>query len=171
MRPAAYAQNAGSVYMTPLDRAIQDAKGRLAYAVPEHQHEARKTLIKLRFQRGDYPMLQTMDDDTLERMARAMEVEGEDVSEMKPWPEKPKFPPEFNANSDHYRAAQLDYQRARADAWEARCRVAVDSLASAYGYFVHYQGELDGRGEAAHHALFTALEAIGDLPPSTEKQP
>lgn len=66
--------------MTPLDRAIADAKGRLAYsqdASSEHQHEARKTLIRLRFQRGDYPMLQTLDDDTLERMARAMEVEGE----------------------------------------------------------------------------------------------
>jgi hypothetical protein len=53
-----------------LDRAIEDAKGRLVYA-KERLPYARQ-LVDLKFQRGDYPMIQSMDRDTREALAVAM---------------------------------------------------------------------------------------------------
>lgn len=98
------------------------------------------------------------------------------MSEMKPWPEKPKFPPEFNANSDHYRAAQLDYQRARADAWEARCRVAVALLERQTACVEHADcwyscatltcndGRRSEKCDCGAQQVRDALAAIGPLP-------
>lgn len=67
-------------------------------------------------------------------------------AELKRFPKHPNeiYPPQFNANSDHWRAALQDYERARADAWEARARLAFDLLTrmSAMVHSVH-QRDID----------------------------
>jgi hypothetical protein len=84
------------------------------------------------------------------------------MGELKKWPEKWSL---------HEACDVVAYERARADCWEERCRVAVEALEAAYGYFCHYQGEVDGPFHAAHDTLNEALEGIGELPdPPTDSK-
>ena len=56
--------------MSDLDRAIEDAKGRLVYATNRLPYA--RQIVDLKLQRGDYPMIQSMDSDTREALAVAM---------------------------------------------------------------------------------------------------
>lgn len=58
--------------MSDLDRAIEDAKGRLVYANPTQRLPYARQIVDLKFKRGDYPMIQDMDSDTREALAVAM---------------------------------------------------------------------------------------------------
>ncbi len=97
---------------------------------------------------------------------------------MPEWPKHPNelYPPEFNANSDYWRAAMHDYHRNRAEAAIARLKVAVDALKR---HTSHYDCEdcwyscatliCDDRRKSdecdcgAQSAL-DALSTIGDIP-------
>ncbi len=58
--------------MSDLDRAIEDAKGRLAYASPAQRLPYARQIVDLKFKRGDYPMIQSMGSGTKESLAVAM---------------------------------------------------------------------------------------------------
>lgn len=88
------------------------------------------------------------------------------MSKELPWPKKPVFPPEFNMNSDHYKAAQLDYERARADAAMERLRVAEKALRTiSADAWADEDGIFHPMLRTTRKAFAdTALAAIGDLP-------
>ncbi len=88
------------------------------------------------------------------------------MSDVKPWPIHPRetYPPEFNANSDQWRAALHDYERARADAAMSRLRVAVEALETLLAQHSGVAGSTtlpDCMATVARIALY----AIGPLPP------
>ncbi len=90
------------------------------------------------------------------------------------WPMHPyeTHPPEFNADSDHWRAAMHDYHRERAKAALARLRVAVEALTAVLPYIRH--SDDCGFGSNSPNCLCGALPeycaaketlaAIGELP-------
>ncbi len=73
-------------------------------------------------------------------------------------PALPAWPEKSMAHS------RLHYERARADAWEARARLAVEALERLRGIWyvgAHIYSEVDGMADEAAKAL----AAIGPLPP------
>jgi hypothetical protein len=59
-------------YPHPLDGTVWDAEARFRTAPPGLElHRARK-VVEARFRRGDYVMLQALDDATRDRMAQAL---------------------------------------------------------------------------------------------------
>lgn len=93
------------------------------------------------------------------------------MSELKPFPKHPHeiYPPQFNSNSDHWRAALQDYERARADYWESRARLAVEALNCLYpaACFDLRWSEDDEARKAYQSRVDTiedALRSIGPLP-------
>lgn len=71
-----------------------------------------------------------------------------------PWPEPIQL---INVNKLTALTADLYYHRAVAEAWEARCRVAVSSM--------KFCIEVDGMPSTSWTQLDDALCAIGQLPP------
>lgn len=83
------------------------------------------------------------------------------MTELKPWPKHPRetYPPQFNALSDTWKAALMDYERLRADAAMERLKLAVYELQHA----VRVIDTLSGNSaQSLPHRLM--LEAVGDLP-------
>jgi hypothetical protein len=86
-----------------------------------------------------------------------------------PWPEKPFWDTD---DTDWMR-----YERARADAWEARCRMAVEALKKINTIYPRCWDLTNGNlaiidkknvdaFEDAHGAVSEALALIGELPPA-----
>lgn len=80
-------------------------------------------------------------------------------SEIPSWPDKAWYEEYFSAGMEHY-------ERARADAWEARCRVLDKAARRFMGSDLakrHMEyGSID--------AIAEALSTIGDLPPLPPQQ-
>lgn len=72
---------------------------------------------------------------------------------VKPWPKKPLCGASWTRE---------DYERARADAWESRCRVAVDVLQAIAG--------IGGKHRLYVKGAQDALRKIGRLPPTLPEE-
>lgn len=76
-----------------------------------------------------------------------------------PWPTEPaNYPRAMDEKLPMLSLSMLaNYERARADAWEARCRMAVETLRSA---------QPDVRQPHIYAQIKEALALIGELPPA-----
>jgi hypothetical protein len=76
------------------------------------------------------------------------------MGEMKKWPEIPD--PYYSDNCFPFEVqTKLAYERARADCWEERCRVAVEALKAV---------QLAKPNEYYYVEVDEALSSIGDIP-------